>query len=282
MTCDGMASLGDVGWAGMWYKAGMIDTHCHLTFPQLHERLAEVIEAAGEAGIGRLITIGTSPTDSRSAQAVAERFPAVWFAAGVHPHYVDRVEPAEIASIAELAEHERCVAFGEMGLDYHYDDPPREAQHRAFAAQLQVVADSGLNKPIVIHCRKAVDDTLAMIGESGLPGERFVFHCFTESADDADKVLDIGAMISFTGIVTYKNAPEVREAAKRVPDERIMVETDAPYLPPEPHRKVRPNEPKFVPATARYLATLRGMREDAFEALTDRNAERFFRLPAVD
>jgi len=259
---------------------GMIDTHCHLTFPQLHERLAEVIDDATEAGVGRMVTVGTTPSDSRTAQAVAERFDSVFFTAGVHPHHVERVESVEIASIAELAEHPRCVAFGEMGLDYHYDDPPRSVQHEAFAAQLQVVADSGLDKPIVIHCRKAVDDTLAIIRESGLPGERFVFHCFTESAAEADKVLATGAMISLTGIVTYKNAPEVRDAAKRVPDDRIMVETDAPYLPPEPHRKVRPNEPKYVPATARYLATLRGTREDDFEATTDRNAERFFRLHA--
>jgi TatD DNase family protein len=257
----------------------MIDTHCHLTFPELKEQLSEVIDAATAAGVSRMITIGTSPVDAREAQAVAERFEQVYFAAGVHPHYIQRVERSEVAALRDIVEHERCVAFGEMGVDYHYDDPPREAQHDAFAAQLQIVADSGLDKPIVIHCRKAVDDTLAIIRASGIAGERFVFHCFTEPPEDAKKVLDLGAMISFTGIVTYKNAPEVRESAKLVPDERIMVETDAPYLSPEPHRKVRPNEPKFVPATAKYLANLRGTEPRDFESLTDANAERFFKLP---
>ena len=183
---------------------------------------------------------------------------------------------SELPRLAELASHPRCVAFGEMGVDYHYDHPPPRQQHEIFNAQLEVVRYSEINKPIVIHCRKAVDDTIAIINASGIPGGRFVFHCFTETVAECRKVLDLGAMISFTGIATYNNAPEVRASAKLVPDDRIMVETDAPYLSPEPHRKVRPNEPKFVVETAKYLADLRGVSYGKFAEITDANASRFY------
>jgi len=235
-----------------------------------------VIADAGAAGVGRMITIGTTPADARQAAEVADRFPGVWFAAGVHPHYATEVDENDLADLPELWRHPRCVAFGEMGIDYHYDEPPRDVQHGLFRTQLEMVDRTGSDRPIVIHCRKAVDDTLAIIRESGIAGDRFVFHCFTEPPEECEKVLDIGAAISFTGIVTYKNAPEVRASAKMVPDDRIMVETDAPYLSPEPHRKVRPNEPKLVTATAAYLAELRGMSVERFEVLTDGNAKRVY------
>jgi len=254
----------------------MIDTHCHLTFPQLIDRVDEVIADAGAAGVGRMITIGTTPSDARRAAEIADRFPGVWFAAGVHPHYATEVDENDLADLPALWSHPRCVAFGEMGIDYHYDDPPRDVQHGLFRTQLEMVDRTGSNRPLVIHCRKAVDDTLAIIRESGIAGDRFVFHCFTEPPEECRKVLEIGAAISFTGIVTYKNAPEVRESARMVPDDRIMAETDAPYLSPEPHRKVRPNEPKLVTATAAYLAELRGMTVEAFEGLTDGNAKRVY------
>jgi len=260
----------------------MIDTHCHLTFPQLIDRVDEVVADARAAGVGRMITIGTTPADGQRAMELAERFPGVWFAAGVHPHYALEVDETDLANLPGLLAHPRCVAFGEMGVDYHYNDPPRDVQHRLFATQLAMADRIAPGKVIIIHCRKAVDDTLSIIRESGLPGERFVFHCHTEPPAECRKVLDFGCAISFTGIVTYKNAPEVRESALLVPDDRIMVETDSPYLSPEPHRKVRPNEPKFVTATAAYLADLRGMSTDAFEQLTDRNAERIYGLPAGD
>lgn len=256
----------------------MIDTHCHLTFPQLADQVEAVIDRAAAAGVTKLISIGTTPGDAENACAIAEAHDNVYFAAGVHPHYVADVALNELPRLAELAAHPKCVAFGEMGVDYHYDDPPRKLQHEVFAAQLEMIRYSEMHKPIVIHCRKAVDDTLGIIRGSGLDPRRFVFHCFTEHPDECRKVLDLGAMISFTGIVTYKNAPEVRESALLVPDDRIMVETDAPYLPPEPHRKIRPNEPRFVTATAKFLAELRGMPAKDFEALTDANAKRFFSL----
>lgn len=256
----------------------MIDTHCHLTFPELHEQAEKVIADARAAGVSRMITVGTTPGDAHKAILIAEAHGGVYFSVGVHPHYCPQVALHELPSLAEIAQHPKCVAFGEMGVDYHYDEPPRKLQHDYFSAQLEVIRYSQSPKPIIIHCRKAVDDTLAILRGSGLETRRFVFHCFTEPAADVRKVLDLGAMVSFTGIVTYKNAPEVRESALLVPADRIMVETDAPFLTPEPHRRVRPNEPRYVTETAKFLADLRGVSLETFERQTDENAERFFRL----
>ncbi len=254
----------------------MIDTHCHLTFPELHSRLTDVLRGAADAGVDRMITVGTTPDDALRAATIAVNHPNVYFAVGIHPHYGPKVPPEDRTRIVEIARHPRCVAVGEMGVDYHYDDPPRAEQHQIFATQLDLVRFYGIDKPIIIHCRKAVDDTLRIIRDSGLGFDRFVFHCVTEPPAEARKIIDAGAMLSFTGIVTYKNAAEVQESAKLVPLDRIMVETDAPFLAPEPHRKVRPNEPKFVVHTARFLAELRGMSFEAFNELTDANAKRFF------
>lgn len=254
----------------------MIDTHCHLTFPELHGQLDAVLRGAAEAGIDRMITIGTTPDDALRAASIAEAHPAVHFAVGIHPHYSPKVAPEDRTRLVEIARHPRCVAVGEMGVDYRYDDPPRAVQHEVFAAQLDLVRFYGIDKPVIIHCRKAVDDTLHIIRDSGLAFDRFVFHCVTEPPAEARKIIDTGAMLSFTGIVTYKNATEVQESAKLVPLDRIMVETDAPFLAPEPHRRTRPNEPKFVVHTARFLAELRGLSFEAFEELTDTNAKRFF------
>lgn len=256
----------------------MIDTHCHLTFAKLRQRVDEVLRDAKAAGVDRMICVGITETDIAAARGLAEEHDGVFYTTGIHPHYAAEQTAGAVASMIEQGGHGKCVAYGEMGLDYHYDDPPREVQHEALAAQLAAVGSAGEALPIVIHCRKAVDDVLAKIRESGLSEGRFVFHCFTETSAECVKVLDAGCMVSFTGIVTYKNAPEVRAAAKLVPWDRIMVETDAPYLSPEPHRKVRPNEPKFVVDTARFLAELRGVPFEEFVGQTDENAERFFGL----
>ena len=257
----------------------MIDTHCHLSFPQLRQQLDAVIGRAREAGVDRLITVGTKPDDSAIARDIAAAHDGVYFTAGVHPHYAAEIATDQLVGMAELARHPRCVALGEMGLDYHYPDPPPEDQRDLFEAQLVGAALFETALPVVIHCRKAVDDTLAILRASGMALNRFVFHCFTETAADARKVLDAGCMISFTGIVTYANAPEVRESAKVVPAERIMVETDSPYLSPEPHRKVRPNEPRMAVAVAKFLAELRGVAAADFIAQCDANAERFYHIP---
>lgn len=256
----------------------MIDTHCHLTAGGLRNRLQQVIDGALEAGVDRMITIGTTVADSAACAKLAAEYPSIFFTAGIQPHDVDKLESGDIERIIELARRPRCVALGEMGLEYHYPDPPGDVQRDCFERQLQAIVDADIDKPVVIHCREAVDDTLAIIGNSGLPADRFVFHCHTEPPGQCRTVLDAGCWISFTGIVTYKNAAEVRDSAKLVPLDRLMVETDAPYLTPEPHRGHRPNEPRFVVHTAAYLAELHGQPTDRFIERLDGNAERFFRL----
>ena len=259
----------------------MIDTHCHLTYDPLYERVDEVLKRAAGAGVDRMITVGTSPDDSRRAAVLAGRCANVYATAGVHPHHaaawVDR--GAFDATLRESASDPRVVALGEMGLDTHYDDPPIEDQHRVLRWQLEIAAELNDGSPIIIHNREATDDILAALRGSGIPGGRFVFHCFTGSEAELDAVLEFGAMVSFTGIVTFKNAATLAASARRVPEECLMIETDAPYLTPEPHRKVRPNEPCYVPHVARFLAERRGVDEVRFIETMDENAVKFFRLP---
>ena len=257
----------------------MIDTHCHLTFPDLRDRLDDVLAAADAAGVDRMITVGTSPEGSRHSAALAERYGHVFATAGVHPHeaakHPDR--DAMIEPIRDLSRYPGVVALGEMGLDTHYPEPPIDDQRRVFAWQLELAAELP-DLPVVIHNRKATADTIAMIRDHGLAGERFVFHCFTGNPAEVDAILELGAVVGFTGIVTFKSAAEVAEASDRVPLDRLLIETDSPYLTPEPHRKVRPNEPRYVVHVAAFLAERRGMPVAEFARRVDANAERVFGL----
>lgn len=257
----------------------MIDTHCHLTFKGLHERLGEVIEGARKAGVTGMITVSTTSEDCVRARTVAEANQGVWFSAGVHPLYAD--QPRDWEVIRQASVHPKCVAWGELGLDNHYDDPPRKTQQAVLEEELTLLEElqnRGLQKPVIIHCRDAYAELIEVLRHTKLQPDRFVFHCFTGSPDEARGVLDFGAWISFTGIVTFSNARDVAEAAKLVPDDRIMVETDAPFLTPEPVRKIRPNEPKYVVHTARFLAELRRGNPEAFAGQLDQNAIEFFSL----
>ncbi len=261
----------------------MFDTHCHLTFSQFAGRIDDVLFAARVAGVHGVITVGTTSGDCLAAQDLASRYPNVWCTAGVHPLYAH--EPRDWSMIRTVAEHPRCVAWGELGLDNHYTRPSAELQRSLLEDQLAFIESrgesvSGTNgpMPIVVHCRKAFDDLLAAFEQAPFPHDRYVFHCFTGTPDDARRVLDFGAWISFTGVVTFKNAPEVALAAKIVPADRLMVETDAPFLSPEPVRTVRPNEPKHVVHVARRLAELRGVEYEDLERQLDANAVRFFGL----
>ncbi|MHC4217498.1 MAG: TatD family hydrolase [Planctomycetota bacterium] len=260
----------------------MIDTHCHLTFEAFAGRVEEVLFAARVAGVRGVITVGTTSGDCLAAQDVASRFDNVWCTAGIHP--LSAADPREWSMVRKVAEHPRCVAWGELGLDNHYDDPPRPAQQTLLDEQLEIIDSvekknvSARPRPIVVHCRDAIDDLLEVFRAAPFDPGRYVFHCFTGGPDDARKVLDFGACISFTGVVTFANAPEVAEAAKLVPADRIMVETDSPYLSPEPVRKVRPNEPKHVVHVANCLARLRGVDPAEFEQQLDANAERIYGL----
>ena len=266
----------------------MIDTHCHLTFPDFADRAAEELAACNEHGVTGVITISTTSRDCVDALAIAESHPRVWCTSGVHPLYADK-GPHDWGTIVRCARSDRCVAWGELGLDNHYDRPPRDVQHSVLAEQLAVIRETrddagrpAFGKPIVIHCREAFDDLIPILSTSGLPSDRFVFHCFTGDQDDARKVLDFGAMISLTGVVTYKNARDVQEAARLIPLDRLMVETDAPFLSPMPHRGERPCRPWMSSLTARFLAKLRGEDWEAFHAAINANTERFFGITTAD
>ena len=255
----------------------MIDTHCHLTFDDYDGRVDEVVARARQAGLRAMITVSITSDNCLQSLRLSEQFDDVWCTAGVHPLYAG--ENRDLGQVRSVAEHERCVAWGELGLDNHYDRPPRSLQHEALAEQLAMIesADSdGLVMPIVAHCRDAFDDLLGFMRDSRIDPGRFVFHCFTAGPEEAKMVLDFGAWISFTGVVTFKNAKDVAEAARLVPADRIMAETDAPFLTPAPVRKIHPNEPQYIIHTARFLADLRGVDPSDFEQQLDANAERFF------
>ena len=261
----------------------MIDTHCHLTFSHYTDRLDEVIHDAHTAGVNGMITVSTTLSDARRAQDLAERYSDVWCTAGVHPLHADEAPEDDQGwrELAELAKGKQCVAWGELGLDNHYDNPIKSVQQRVLTEQLAMIeqrAADGFTLPIVVHCRKAFDELINAFRNTQLDPTRFVFHCFTGGPDEAKTVLDFGAWISFTGVVTFKNAREVAETAKMVPHNRMMVETDAPFLTPEPHRKIRPNEPKYVVDVARFVAELRELDYGEFERQMDANAERFFQI----
>lgn len=244
------------------------DDHCHLT--GLDGEVGDHIAAAAEAGVTRLLTVGTDVADSRAAIAVARRFDDVWATAGVHPHEARH----GVAGLFELLHEPEVVAVGECGLDYYYDHSPRQQQRAVFEAQIALAHEADL--ALVIHTRDAWDDTFAVLDAVGTP-QRTVFHCFTGGPAEADACLERGAYLSFSGILTFKTADEVRQAAARCPHDRALLETDSPYLTPVPHRG-RPNRPLFVPLVGRRLAEVWDVPVDEVAALTWGNGERLYRL----
>lgn len=259
----------------------VIDTHCHLTFPDFQGRVPEELAEAARHGVRGCITISTTPMNALECLNLATSYPSVWSSAGVHPLYADE-GPFDLTPLRTAIAHERCVAWGEMGLDNHYAKPPRALQEPVLMQQLALIREidqtgrAGAGKPIVLHCREAFDDLIPILRASGIAGERFVFHCFTAGPKEARQVLDLGAMLSFTGVATYNNAREVMEAAVLTPGDRLMVETDAPYLSPQPVRGQRPCRPWMVRLTAEIIAGARGESIEDFERATDANAGRFF------
>ena len=237
-----------------------------------------VLERATRVGVERVITIGLSAADSAAALALAERFPRqVWATVGVHPHEAGKAVEADFARLGELARQPSTVAVGEIGLDYHYDFAPRPVQQQVFARQLELALTGDL--PVVVHSREALPDTVRILLDGGMSGRPVVFHCYSGSVDEL-KILDEHRWwASFTGVVTFKNARALQEMARSYPAERLMIETDAPYLAPVPHRG-QPNEPAYLVHIARFLAELRGVEYAELAARMTGNTERFFRLPA--
>ncbi len=266
----------------------MIDTHCHLTFRDFAGKTIETLEHARQLGVDGCISIATTVDDARAAQSLARDHERIWCSAGVHPLYADQLpqgcESHDWPTLCQLAAYEKCVAWGELGLDKHYDQPLLDIQLRVLEEQLAAIesthnawAKTGrAPKPIVLHCRKAFDELIPRLKQSTLEPSRFVFHCFTGTPADVRQCLDFGAMVSFTGVVTYPNAPEVREAALLVPADRIMVETDSPFLSPVPKRGKRPCKPGYASYTAHALAQLRAEDWDTFHQAINDNTERFF------
>ncbi len=251
----------------------MIDTHCHLTDPRLAEQLEEVLARARAAGVKGIVTVATGPEDWVAALSLAKDRPNLRCAIGVHPNYCHEVEFDQVELLRELHKNPRVVALGEMGLDYHYEHAPRERQAKFFESQLQLAQE--LKRPVIIHCREAVDGCLGIL-ESFKTIEA-LFHCFTGTEQEAQKILDAGYLLGFTGVVTFKNADALRRVSARMPADRLLVETDAPYLSPEPMRKQKINEPALVMHTAAAVAMGRGISLAQLDELSTANAKRFYR-----
>ena len=247
----------------------MIDSHTHLHVCKPADE--ELVAAAAAAGVTRMLTVGTTSATCRQALESAERFPQVLAAIGRHPNDATGFDDADLADLQALADHPRCVAIGETGLDYFRDYAPREDQLRAFLAQIELARATG--KPLVIHTRAAEDDTIDTLLEHAA-GVAVILHCFTMAAR-LDECLEQGWWISFAGNVTYPSAADLADAAERVPGDRLLVETDAPYLSPQPVRKER-NQPAYVAHTARFVAERRGVDYEDLEALVERNAASLF------
>lgn len=248
---------------------GWTDSHCHLPYEGL-EDVDAVVAAAVEAGVDRMISVGTDAAQSRAAIQAAASNDSVWATVGLHPH--DAVQGVD--TITGLLDEQRVVAIGECGLDFHYDHSPRDVQRAAFAAQIQLAHQRDL--ALVIHTREAWADTFDILRAEQMP-ERTVFHCFTGGPHEAREALGMGAHLSFSGIVTFKGAADVREAAALCPQDRLLVETDSPYLAPQPHRGKR-NVPAYVPLVGAAVAAAQGVDVADVELVTAENAVRVFRL----
>jgi len=248
----------------------VIDSHTHLDLCEQPD--AELVASAVAAGVTRMVTVGTTGGSCRAALAAAEAFPQVYAAVGRHPNEAHGFDDADLAELRALAAHERCVAIGETGLDFYRQGASRADQERAFSAQIALARETG--KPLVIHTRAADEDTLKMLA-SQAEGVSVVLHCFS-MPDRLSECLDRGYTISFAGNVTYKSAADLAGAAQAVPEERLLVETDAPYLTPQAVRKHR-NQPAFVVHTAAFIAELRGVSLRELDATVERNAARVFR-----
>ena len=256
----------------------IIDSHCHLDFPDFAEDLDAVVERARAAGVERMITIGTRVDKAAHVVEIAERYHDVFFTVGTHPHEAAGEGAEDFDAMRAFAKHPKCVGIGEAGLDYHYNSAPRDVAQRVFRGHIALARE--LDLPLVIHTRDADADMAAILtDEMGQGRFSALLHCFTASRELAEAAVDLGLSISFSGVVTFKKSEDLRAIARDVPLDRILVETDAPYLAPTPNRGRR-NEPAFVVSTASVVAEARGMTLEALAAATRANTHAVFqRLP---
>jgi len=254
----------------------LIDTHAHLAFEPLINDIDAVLKRSIEAGVTRWITVGTNMDENRKSVELAEKYDNLYAALGIHPHDAKKVTAENLTELERLARHQKVVAIGETGLDFHYNFSGQSAQKEVFKNHLALAAKLGL--PVIIHSREAFDDTVAIIEQQGGGVEKIVFHCFTGTADQAKVILDKGWYISFTGVVTFKNANDIRQAAKVVPPDRLMLETDCPYMTPEPMRKQKVNEPALMIHTVKFLADLKGVSFEELAIAATANSRIFFNI----
>lgn len=256
--------------------SNLIDTHCHLTFEAHFENIDAVIERSIAAGVTAWITVGTDPEHNRKALALTRKFDNLYAAVGIHPHEARLVTGETLEELTRLAHDPKVLAIGETGLDFHYNFSPPDTQRKVFAGHLKIAAD--LDLPVIIHSREAFDETIEILEANAPPTQRILFHCFSGSAEQARFILDKGYYISFTGVVTFKNAERTRQAARTTPLDRLMIETDCPYMSPEPKRKQKPNEPALLPYTANHLAKLKNITPGQFADAVAKTTKKFFKL----
>ena len=251
----------------------LVDSHCHLDYFTDAE-IADVVARASIAGVGRLVTIGTRFAQGEQVKAIADRFPEVFGTVGVHPHNAGELPLPTAGELVALADHPRIIGIGESGLDYFYDKAPRDLQQESFRRHIRACQQTGL--PLAIHARQADDDIAAILAEERATGGAFPFllHCFSSGRGLAEKAVAMGGYLSFSGILTFPKSPELRDIARDMPADRLLVETDSPYLAPVPFRGKR-CEPAYVAHTAKVLAQVRGLSQPEIEGLTTAN---FFRL----
>lgn len=260
----------------------MIDSHCHLNFDAFDADRDEIVQRAAALGVTRIIIPGVDQETSNQAIATAERYEGVYAAVGIHPNSTKDFSDDDLVWIKTLAQHEKVIAIGEIGLDYYWDHSPKEAQHNAFERQLALAAQ--LELPVIIHNREASDDTISILESwattlpENLRERAGVLHSFSAPQAVAERALAIGFYLGFTGPITYKNADELRHIAARVPLDRMLVETDAPFLTPIPHRGKR-NDPTYIPLIVDRIASLRQRTTEEIAQITTENTERLFQLP---
>jgi TatD DNase family protein len=257
----------------------LIDSHCHLNYDYLPKTVDDLVREAHEQGIETLVTIGVDLGSIEEVQKISEKFENVFHTIGVHPHEATTLGDADLITLEKAAQHPKCRAIGEIGLDYHYEHSPREIQKEKLERQFEIALR--LKKPVVIHSREGEEDLLVLLEKFSrqingefIPG---IIHCFSGTVAFGQKCLDLGFYISFSGILTFKKADEIRTAARNFPLDRILVETDSPYLAPIPHR-VKKCEPSMVKVTAQKLAEVRNISFEEVARVTTENAKRVFRI----
>ena len=254
----------------------LIDTHAHLTFEDLEKQVDAVLARSVAACVTQWITIGTDKGQNEKVLILVEGYDRMWAALGYHPHYANDITDADMAFLKEQLQHAKIVAVGECGLDYQYDNVVAGNQQRLFRQHLDIAAE--LQKPVIVHTRDAFDDTMGVLSDYTGKLKNVVIHCYDGDVEQTQRVLDCGYYISFTGTVTFKRSEALREVAKMIPLEKLMIETDCPYISPHPVRNIRPNEPALLIHTAQCLADVHGIPLDDFAEKVTKTSEAFFGL----